>query len=181
MAFSAEVLRRRARRAYELGRLRAAVPWAILVAAIGLLASRLVNAGGFGLAMTVAAGAAVVGCVSHGRQLGRGVWPGVWVGSAAVVIALVAWVCEGRGASSFLQCRLPCLLAGIAIGAAAVYHRARGTSAADNLITLLATAAIATPLALIVCAGVGLGGVLGLGAGLILGSLPLVVQAARAA
>jgi hypothetical protein len=180
MAFTPDQLRARARRAYELGRLRIAIPWAILTACVGLLETAVTSAGVFGIAMSLLAAVTTVGCVWYGRQVGRGVWPGIWVGSLAMMLALVAWACASRGSVGFLECRLPCVIAGILITAGAV-HRSRGLDAGSGaLATLLATVAIATPLALIACVGVGLGGVLGLLAGLALGGTPLVWNALRA-
>jgi hypothetical protein len=180
MAFTPELLRRRARRAYEIGRLRLALPWAVAAGAVGLLGTAATSAGLFGVSMALTAALATAACVWYGRHPGRGVWPGIWVGSLAMLLALFAWVCEARGSSGFLQCQLPCLVAGIVITAGATYHAQHGATPRQSLATLLATVSIATPLALIVCVGVGFGGLLGLAGGLAVGSGPLVVRALRA-
>lgn len=177
MAFTPDELKRRARLAYEIGRLRMAAPWAVLLAAIGLLGTIVTGAGGFGFAMTAVSCLTAVMFVWHGQSLGRGVWPGAWVGGAAMILAMIAWICEAHGSTSFVECRLPCIIAGVAIGAAAVSHARRGDDPRAGLTTLLATAAIATPLALIVCAGLGTGGMVGLAAGLAVGSAPAVARA----
>jgi hypothetical protein len=180
MAFTPEVLRRRARRAYELGRLRLAVPWAILAGTVGLLATSVTGTGAFGVCLAMFAAGMTAFSVWYGRHLGRGVWPGIWMGGLAVLLALVALTCVGRGATSFLECRLPCLVAGILIAAGALYRTRRGAAPRETLLTLVGTVAIGTPLAMIGCAGVGLGGVLALAVGLSLGSTPVIASALRA-
>ena len=180
MAFTPDVFRIRARRAYELGRLRLSLPWAVLTGTVGLLGTLIIGGGAFGVAMSLAACLAAVACVWYGRHVGRGVWPGTWVGSVAMLLALVAWVCVGRGGNSFFECRLPCVLAGLIVTGGAVYHSRRGAAPREALLTLVGTVAIATPLALIACHGVGIGGVVGLVAGLALGSAPVVLRALRA-
>src|SRR5688500_4722469 len=107
MASTLEDLRERSRRAYELGRVRVALQWAVLVAALGLVASMAAGAGLFGLWMAAVATAAAGLCVWYGRSLGRGVWPGIWVGSLAVALALFARACAVQGATSFFECTLP--------------------------------------------------------------------------
>jgi hypothetical protein len=180
MAFTPEVFRRRARRAYELGRLRLSLPWAVLTGSVGLLGTLVTGGVVFGVTMSLVACAAAITCVWYGRHVGRGVWPGIWVGSVAMLLALVAWVCVGRGGNSFFECRLPCVLAGLIVTGGAVYHRRRGAAPREALLTLVGTVAIATPLALIACHGVGVGGVVGLVAGLALGSAPVFLRALRA-
>jgi hypothetical protein len=179
MAFTPEILHRKARRSYELGRLRVAVPWAILVGSVGLLGTAVTGAGVLGIGLALFAAAAACACLWYGRQLGRGVWPGVWVGTLGLVLALVAWVCVGRGATSFFECRLPCVLAGFVIAFGGVYRGNRSASANDDLATLAGTVLIAAPLALIACIGVGVGGIAGLTAGLTFGSAPAILRALR--
>jgi hypothetical protein len=180
MAFTPELFKRRARRAYEVGRLRLSVPWAVLAGTLGLLGTALTGGGGFGLAMSMLAAAGAVVCVWYGRHVGRGVWPGVWVGSLAMLMALFAWTCAGRGATGFLECRLPCVVAGVIIAAGAAFHVGRTAAARDALLTLLGTASIAIPLALIACRAVGIGGMVGLAVGLALGSAPAMWRVLRA-
>jgi hypothetical protein len=179
MAFTPEVFERRARRAYELGRLRLSIPWAILAGTIGLLGTSVTGAGWFGITLSLLAASAAVACVWYGRHLGRGVWPGVWVGSVAMGLALTAWACVDRGATGFLICELPCAAAGAIIAIGAAFHSQRAAAARETLLTLLGTVSIAAPLALIACGAVGLGGIAGLAAGLALGSTPVVIRAFR--
>jgi hypothetical protein len=181
MAFTRDQFRSRARRAYELGRVRIAIPWAVLTAAVGVLETVITQAGVFGIAMSLMASFVTFGCVWYGRHAGRGVWPGLWVGSLAMMVTLVAWACASRGSVGFLECKLPCVLAGVLISVGAVHRSRAPDRRSGDFATLLAAMAIATPLAMIACFGIGLGGVLGLLAGLALGSTPLVWSALRAA
>ncbi len=180
MAFTPEVFRHRARRAYELGRVRVAVPWSILIAAVGLLSSRLTGAGAFGVSMALLSAAIAAFCVWYGREPGRGVFPGLWVGTVAMSLALVAWVCGARGGGGFVECQLPCVLAGLLISAGAAHNARRTAGPRVVPATLLATVAIATPLTLIACVGAGVGALVGLAIGLAVGGAPAVVSLLRA-
>jgi hypothetical protein len=180
MAFTPDLFRRRARRAYELGRLRLSLPWAALAGTLGLLATAATDTGLAGVCLAVLAAATTATCVWYGGHVGRGVWPGLWVGGLALMLTLVAWACVGGGATSFLQCRVPCVVAGMLIAGGAMYHSQREVAPREALLTLLGTAAIATPLALIGCVGLGLGGMAALAAGFALGSMPAILRAVRA-
>lgn len=167
-------LRERARRAYERGRIQRALVSAIplvVVAVIGGALARDVR-----VAALVGASMYVVAAVAfwRGRGLARGVLPGV----AAGVVPFVAMhaarmyghVCGG--AMCFSVCIPAAALGGLVAGAL-IGRFARGST--EVMRSWGSAAAFAALTGALACACSGVGGVLGLVAGLLVGSVPLVV------
>ena len=174
-----DTLRRRARRAYELGRLRAALPWAIWPAALAWLA---VLAGttsgalalGLGLPLAMAAAAARFA----GGPLARAVPRGLAAGTLAFLVswAAVSAVCRAGCAAAGVEAAIACGSVGLLAGAAvATVARSAGRRAH----ALLFAATLAAGAGALGCAFAGSGAVLGLAIGVAAASAPWVVSSAR--
>jgi hypothetical protein len=160
---------RRARRAYELGRLRTKLPLAALAVPFVALSSQACGR----LAPALAGGAvlalAVVACALRGEAWGRAVAPGLGIGATGFVLpvsALLSGVCPlGNQPTALVACALGGLVAGVFLAARCLRGRA---SRAE----LLATGSLAGLTAAIGCAAAGLGGILGMAAALALSAAP---------
>jgi hypothetical protein len=151
----------RARRAYELGRLRAAAPWAAMP--------------------LVLAGVSWTCCVDRNVVYGVGaalavvvlflVWRGgvrAFGAKVGLVTGLAAWAAP-------LACpaRPACLVVGLAAGlAVAVVARRRAARARDRLDIAGTAALVAGAAGALGCVYVGAGGMVGIAAGLALGAIP---------
>ncbi|MCC6213947.1 MAG: hypothetical protein IT376_03700 [Polyangiaceae bacterium] len=170
----ASVARRKARWAYEAGRLRGALlgvaPIAVVAALAACFAARPASALAFGAA-TLVAGAVMLW---YGRDPQRAVLPGATAGLVPLVLALCAsrvHVCGPDGCSTL--CVPACTLGGVIAGLAVAYvgHRRRagvGFWLAGSTVALL-TGAMG-------CACVGYSGVVGLAVGFGLGVVPTLLR-----
>lgn len=171
-------LESRARRTYEIGRVRDAS--ATLVVVAPLTAFSLVGCGT--PAATIALGAllavAAVAFAWRGQSLGHAVWPGLLAG---IVPFTVPFLCRVTGHACFggacLLLPLACIGGGIAAGIALGLHLAR----ANRLASIPAAALLAALAGSLGCALVGIGGVGGMVVGLSLGAAPVAVLVSRRA
>jgi hypothetical protein len=160
-----ERLTKRARRAYELGRIRRAL-WVIaFIAPIGALCVLLSPRKGECLCLLVVLLAFVIGMRWHGRRAGGNASVGLIAGAlplaAGILLALEPSICGGPGC--ILGASLVALVAGVWIA-----WRLRHES--ESLDGYLAVAGIAVLSASVGCIALGLIGVLGVVIGIALGS-----------
>jgi len=176
-------LSRRARRAYELGRLRAGLraTWPLLFIAPIALAMRGAPAAGATLVAAAGLAALVVALVWRGGALARGVALGFLAGLPLLLVPAV-WMairsptcaeCEmmGMGLAGDLwhECLLVCAGAGLVAGALVGLRSVRTP---DGARYGLSAALVAGATGALGCALVGLIGVLATFGGLALGALP---------
>jgi len=169
----------RARRAYERARWRRAVLacWPLVVLALlcssaGVAPLRL-------LPFALASFALAIVCFHHGREHGRAVLTGWIAGSLPLVVSLVA--CRIPHACVAGTCYRWCMPACIVAGALAgswVMRRALQREH-GRMHHALVGAALATLTGAMGCMALGIGGTLGMLAGLALGSAPAWVLARR--
>lgn len=166
------LVQRRARRAYELARVRRAIvgvlPVLVIIACAAPFAQRLASTLGFGLA-TAVAGAVMLW---YGRDPQRAVLPGVVAGLVPLALSLGAnfvHVCGPLGCSSLCvpACSLGGTLAGL--GVARVGHRRRAGPA-----FWLSASGLALLTGAMGCACIGYSGLVGLGLGFGAGLVTLV-------
>jgi hypothetical protein len=173
MAWTEEILRRRARRAYELGRLRRALAgaWpAAPLTAVGLAGC------GAATIPTLLAGlllaATLTACAQRGGGLARARVPGLLAGLVPLTLTLAAptlALALGDGCAS--TCRLLtgiCVAGGLVAGALLALV-ARGGA----LVAALAVAGLTGALG---CGVLGLAGLAGVGGGLAVGAAPGLVR-----
>jgi hypothetical protein len=171
-------LEARARRAYELGRLRAALRLApfVLVAAAAAI--------GCGRPLPVTCAVAVpllllsVGLAYAGGSPGRAVYHGLLAGAAPLaaplLMATVGHTCFGPACASL---GLPaCILGGSLAGVVIARTTARQDADLPFVLAALAVAALTGSLG---CTIAGAAGVLGMLAGVILAGTPVLVAARR--
>lgn len=169
-------LQRRARRAYEWGRLRSAVPGALHAVGLTVLAVLLWHRV---KPSTLVLGALLallcLGLGWWGRQWGRAVTPGLLAGLFPLLLPFVVsgagHVCYTGGCRAF--CLMTCVGGGLAAGAflsLAALRERQGHGA-----FLLASGTVATLCGALSCILYGLSGVLGVVAGLALISTPVLV------
>jgi len=172
------VLERRARRAYELGRLRAALRVAPVVAAgaaVALLCGRPVS-------LTVAVAAALlvlsVSLLHAGGSGGRGVWPGLLAGVAPLAMPLfmitAGHACFGDACMSL--CLPACVLGGAVAGVAVARMAARYGGDWKFVGAALAVAALGGSMG---CSIAGATGVVGMIAGFVAAGAPALAVVAR--
>lgn len=166
--------RSRARRAYELGRLRRALLGAAPLAAVAGLAACVAARPSSTLAFGAAALAAAVGMLWYGRDPQRALLPGAASGLIPLTLALCAnrvHVCGPDGCTSL--CLPACALGGVLAGVlvARVGHR-RGAGPAF----WLSGSAIALLVGAMGCACVGYSGLVGLALGFAAGAVPALVR-----
>ena len=168
----------RARRAYELARLKRAAlafaPVLILVVAALYLGERPLPVLCFGIGLFVVG----VALLWYGREPARGVLPGVLSGVVPLCFALCAsrigHICHGDGCISvcFYACSAGGLLAGIGIGWFVHSRQCKGS-------VWIVAAALAGLTGAMGCSCVGFSGLLGLLGGLSLGVAVSVANRAR--
>lgn len=176
MAADAALLAR-ARKAYELGRLR----WALRILPAVLLAGAAAVACGRPLDMSCLLCGALfalgAGLLFYGGPAARAVRPGLWAGVPALALPLLVrtlgHVCLGP--SCMQLCMPACILGGVAAGVAIGLLGAREERPLPFMVPALVIAALLGSLG---CAIAGLAGVLGMLAGLAAG-LPILVTARR--
>jgi hypothetical protein len=172
-------LEQRVRRAYERARwIRAALAmWPLVVLAwvcttSGVTVWRV-------LPIAIISGALAIVCMHHGREHGRAVLTGWLAGSLPMIASLVA--CRIPHAcmhgTCYAWCMPACMLAG-AIAGIFVMRRALRRDR-GRMQHALVGAAIATLTGAMGCTALGIGGTLGMLAGLALGSAPALVLARR--
>jgi hypothetical protein len=114
-----DTLQQRARRLYELGRLRGALGWSIPALILAVLVAVIVRHASIPLAGGVALYAASVGLLWWGRGPGRGVLPGLVFGLVPLGAALIANF-HGHaacvGAACFRVCTMACFGGGLVAG-----------------------------------------------------------------
>lgn len=150
----------RLRRAYESGRLRAALPWAVPVLVLG------VGAGAVGVPwaapVSLVLSVAVVALRWWGRGFAAGVGPGLLAGLVAAVVPLVhvgTGSCHGACGGI---CLLHCSLGGIAAGAGLLLYLRRAGASGETVLASLAVASAAATLGCVVPGLIGLSGVMAL-------------------
>lgn len=169
-------LQRRARRAYEWGRLRAAMPGAL--PAVGLTWMAAVLQHHVKPSLLVLGGLLVLLCLGlgwWGRQWDRAVAPGLLAGLFPLLLPFVVsgagHVCYTGGCRAF--CLMTCVGGGLAAGAFLSLAALRLPEGRERF--LLASGSVATLCGALGCVLYGLSGVLGLVAGLALISTPVLV------
>ncbi|HEY2029836.1 MAG TPA: hypothetical protein VGH20_11580 [Myxococcales bacterium] len=169
-------LERRARRAYELGRLSQAlrvVPWVLLPAAVALLCGR---PAGLVFALCTAALAVSMALLIRGGMAGRSVGPGLAAGWAALLPPLLlrtaGHACFGDScmALGLPVCAAAGALSGILIGRVVLL---RGGGAAS----WIGAGVLAGLTGAMGCSIGGTFGILGMIAGVVAGSAPVLVLA----
>lgn len=174
MAMNDHELEQRTRHAYERGRVKFALLAALPVVVVAAICSRVAHETMLGCGVGAAMFVLAVVFFWRGRGLGRGVLPGIAAGSLPFVAMLAAQMyghsCTG---STCMVCipvtALSAAIAGIVIGRFA--RRSNHVAA-----SWVSAAVFATLIGSIACACVGVGGLIGLVAGLAVGSVPLVLQ-----
>lgn len=171
-------LKERAYRAYESGRARqaawAASPTLAIALVAALMSDRPLTTAIIGAALYIAA--ALLSW--RGRQLGRGVLPGVAAGlvpfAAAHAARVYGHLCTPEGCVSI--CVPACLAGGVAAGVLLSRALRRSERLGASWASACGVAALTGALG---CACVGFGGVVALAAGLLAGTAPLALRPAR--
>jgi hypothetical protein len=172
-------VRQRARRAYELGRLRRALlgvaPVLVIVAVAACVAHRPASTLSFGI-VTVTLGAAMLW---FGREPQKAVLPGIAAGLVPLVFALCAnqvHVCGADGCSTLClpACALGGAVAGLAVASVGNQRKAGPWFWVSASALALFTGAMG-------CACIGYSGVLGLGVGFGGGMVPGLIRRAFSA
>lgn len=169
-------LQRRARWAYEWGRLRAAVPGAMH--AVGLSFVALLLEHRLKPSLLVLGGLLVLVCLGWGwwgRSWGRAVAPGLFAGLIPLLLPYgvsgAGHICYSGGCRAF--CLMSCVGGGLAAGVFLSFMALRVGQGRERF--LLAAGSVATLCGSLGCILYGLSGVLALVAGLALVSTPLLV------
>jgi hypothetical protein len=168
----------RARRAYELGRLRAA----LRVAPFVLMAAAAAFACGRPLTLTSALAGALlvfsVGAVYAGGPGGRGVVPGLVAGAAPLamplLMATLGHACFGPACMSL--CLPACVVGGAVAGVVIARSAARPEPDRRFVVAAVTVAALTGALG---CTIAGVAGVLGMIAGTVAAGTPVLVAARR--
>jgi hypothetical protein len=170
-------LQRRARRAYEWGRLRAAVPGAMH--AVGLTFTAVLLEHRVRASTLILGSLLVLLCLGlgwWGRQWGRAVAPGLLAGLFPLLLPFVVsgagHVCYTGGCRAF--CLMTCVGGGLAAGAVLSLATLRANGE-ERTRLILTSGAVATLCGALGCTLYGLSGVLALVAGLALVSTPVLV------
>lgn len=174
------IVRARARRAYELGRLRHGLTLALVVPPLALLSLFGCGAPELTLACGGALLVLVVGLGWRGQGYGRAVLPGV-IGGVAPFAAplLLRWTGSTCTGGLCLSLVVACLAGGVVAGAfaGACVRRMAGGSAG----VLVASLAVAGLTGALGCVLAGAGGMLGLGVGMLAGAAPAYLMLRPAA
>ncbi len=154
-------LHRRVRRAYELGRLGAAMPYALVVPPLALLALRWCPSSGAFLApISLIAAGFLVYLRWRGQDFGRAVFPGILIGLTGYAIPMIAVSCNLCPVSPspllFGLCSAGGAISGLALTAHCLL---RDCCSREHVLAAGSTAGL---IAAIGCAPAGLGGLLGL-------------------
>jgi hypothetical protein len=171
------LLRGKAKRAYEWGRLRRALGGSIPTLLVAGMVAALVREISWPLVIGLALYLASVLLLWFGRSPGRSVLPGVVYGllplTGGVIAKLHGHVCMGL--SCYSTCMLYCVgggvVAGVLVGRLAARSDTPTAVFASAAATALLTGAIGSS-----CVGVH--GIVGMAAGILLGAVPHVVRRA---
>lgn len=167
----------RARRAYELGRLRAAMRVALYVTPMTLLSLVGCARPGLNAVMGVALLAIAVGLLWRGQAYARAVSAGLVAGAAPLLIPMFVRS-SGHcciGGACWMVCMEACIGGGfIAGGVIGLRARSQRTSRGAFFVAALVVAALAGSLG---CFMGGVAGVIGMGAGMLASGAPLLIGA----
>jgi hypothetical protein len=179
MAVPEAALSARARRAYEMGRLRSALPAvALAVPMVGLslaLCDRMAASAGCGLALV----AVLLAAAWRGRPFARGARAGLIAGLGPLLLPMATCLHLCAGGVCLLApaaCVVAALLGGAALGLYARRRVPASPEADGYLLTALAVAALVGSLG---CVIAGLSGIVGMVTGLALGTAPVLWWLAR--
>jgi hypothetical protein len=155
------------RSAYELGRLRAALPWALPPAVLAYVSCQCCVRGSVVVTMAGLLSAMLVFFVWRGGVLGAAARMGLAGGA-------LAWLVP-------IACPIPaaCVAAGLAAGL--VIGALARTRASGRLAFVLTASLVAGLAGAVGCVLVGLGSVAAMGASLALGAVPMALVPARSA
>jgi hypothetical protein len=178
MPLTEQVLEVRARRAYELGRLR----WSLRVAPFVLIAAGAAMACGRPPGASCALGVCILALATGlgfaGGGAGRAVLPGLVGGSAALAMPLlvgtVGFACIGQACMSF--CLPACVLGGAIAGALIGVRARREERGASFVLPALLLAGLTGALG---CTMAGVAGVVGMVAGALVAGTPVLLVARR--
>lgn len=169
---------RRARRAYELGRLKSAVPVLAVVVPATALSLTCCPVPGVSIACGVALSLVAIALLWYGRAPGRAVWPGLLAGTipflAPLTVELTGHACIGGTCTMMpAACIGAGLVAGVLLG---VYlARVRG----DRRPSVLAAALVAALAGSLGCVMMGGAGIAGMSLGLVAGAAPAIAVLRR--
>lgn len=173
-------IKMRARRAYELGRLRSAIKVLLYVVPIVVLSSYSnAMSRSWNVVLGTALGVVTVGLLWRGEAHGRSVGTGLVAGAIPLLVPLAMQVtghcCLAEACSTL--CLPMCIGAGFAAGIM-VGTRASSETHAPGRFALSAIA-VAALMGALGCAAMGMGAVVGMAAALILVSAPVMVVGMR--
>ncbi len=168
-------LRSRARRAYELGRLRDALGWALVAIPLAALSHTCCLEASWLWSISIATFAIVLGAVWYGRAVGAGARAGLLAGLASWALPVLSWTLGLVPSTLMLTL---CFAGGLASGVL-VGRQLRGREAAWAPF-LISAATVTGLIGALGCTLAGLGGVIGMIAGQLLGAAPIVARMAFA-
>jgi hypothetical protein len=174
MASDQAALISRARRAYETGRVAAALPTTALVAPMAALSFFCCGRREATACLATALALLVTALLWRGRDLGRSVRAGLAAGAAPLLLPLLAMplghVCPREACLVF---PVACVVGGVVAGVvlAASWRRAGTPRRTRALVAGFAVAALAGSLGCLIAGALG---VLGMAAGLALGGAPVL-------
>jgi hypothetical protein len=175
MATDESTLRQRARRLYEMGRLRGALGWSIPALILAALVAVIVRQASIPLAIGVTLYAASVGLLWWGRVPGRGVLPGLAFGlvplAAALTSNFIGHHCVGT--ACFHLCTLICFSGGLIAGLLVARIAVRSPT---PVALFLSAASVAFLTGVIGGACMGVYPVIGMAAAIALGFLPVALR-----
>ncbi|MCA1826447.1 MAG: hypothetical protein ABR567_08380 [Myxococcales bacterium] len=172
------VLAARARRAYELGRMRWSLRFAPAVAAAFVAAVACGRPLDLCAALAAAALLVAVGLSFAGGDAGRAVAPGLVAGSFALVLPLavrtIGHLCLGEACMSL--CMPSCVIGGALAGGFLALRAARDERGGVFLVSAVAIAGLTGSLG---CTLAGMAGVCGMLAGVLVAGTPVLLAARR--
>ena len=180
MAVPEAVLSARARRAYEVGRLRTALPavaFAVPMVALSVaLCGRPTASAGGGIALV----AALLAAAWRGQPFARGARAGLLGGLGPLLLPMATCFHLCAGGVCLLAptaCVVAALLGGAALGLYARHRIPGGPDAGGYLLAALGVAALVGSLG---CVIAGVSGIVGMVVGLVIGTVPVLWWPARA-
>jgi hypothetical protein len=170
-------LRRRAFRAYELGRAGLAAKSAAAALVVGLAGVGLGRPLGFSAALSAILFAVVGLTVFRGGAAGRAVWPALAAGAGATFLPLAIRTagCTLFGPECMRLCLPGCVVGGCVMGVALALTARHEESAPREF--LIAGTAIAALAASIGCSLAGASGIIGMGIGTVAAGAPILLVA----
>jgi hypothetical protein len=170
-------LPKRARRAYELGRLRFAARVAFVVVPVALAALALGAPWEEALCLTGALSVAGIWLRWRGRDIGASVLPGILAGAVPLLASGVVTLAGGSCTALASPCGGLSVLAGLTAGLVVGWTATQVQE--GRVMRWLACAAVAISTSCLSCLGLGTGPILGSAAGILVASLPFVILAPR--